>query len=53
MCRSGREQLCRAVNGTNYIGFVCNGGYAEYFVGKAMNAYRPARFGVGRGRGPH
>ncbi|WP_346665102.1 alcohol dehydrogenase catalytic domain-containing protein [uncultured Mailhella sp.] len=40
MCRSGREQLCRAVNGTNYIGFVCNGGYAEYFVGKAMNAYR-------------
>lgn len=40
MCRSGREQLCRAVNGTNYIGFVCNGGYAEYFVGRAMNAYR-------------
>ena len=40
MCRAGQEHLCRRVNGTNYIGFVCNGGYAEYFVGKAMNAYR-------------
>lgn len=40
MCRSGREHLCREVNGTQYIGFVCNGGYAEYFVGRARNAYR-------------
>ncbi len=39
MCLSGQEQLCRAVNGTNYIGFVCNGAYAEKFVGKASNAY--------------
>ena len=35
----GQEQLCREVNGTNYIGFVCNGAYAEYYVGKASNAY--------------
>ena len=40
MCRSGQEHLCLAVNGTNYIGFVCNGAYAEQFVGKAFNAYR-------------
>jgi len=40
MCRDGKEQLCRDVNGTNYIGFVCNGAYAEKFVGKAMNAYK-------------
>lgn len=40
MCRAGQEQLCRSVNGRNYTGFVCDGGYAEYFVGKAMNAYR-------------
>lgn len=40
MCRAGREHLCREVHGTNYIGFVCNGGYAEYFVGKAGNAYK-------------
>lgn len=40
MCLSGREQLCRDVNGTNYIGFVCNGAYAEKFVGKAKNAYK-------------
>lgn len=40
MCRAGKEHLCREVHGTNYIGFVCNGGYAEYFVGKAGNAYR-------------
>lgn len=39
MCRAGQEQLCREVNGTNYIGFVCNGAYAEQFVGKASNAY--------------
>lgn len=39
MCLSGQEQLCRDVNGTNYIGFVCNGAYAEKFVGKASNAY--------------
>ena len=39
MCMSGREHLCRDVNGTNYIGFVCNGAYAEQFVGKASNAY--------------
>lgn len=40
MCRSGKEQLCREVDGKNYIGFVCNGGYAEKFVGKAGNAYK-------------
>lgn len=39
-CRAGLEHLCRDVNGTNYIGFVCNGAYAEKFVGKAKNAYR-------------
>ena len=39
MCQAGQEQLCREVNGTNYIGFVCNGAYAEYYVGKASNAY--------------
>lgn len=39
MCLSGQEQLCREVNGTNYIGFVCNGAYAEKYVGKASNAY--------------
>lgn len=39
MCLAGQEQLCRDVNGTNYIGFVCNGAYAEKFVGKASNAY--------------
>ena len=39
MCRAGLEHLCRDVNGTNYIGFVCNGAYAENFVGKAGNAY--------------
>lgn len=40
MCRFGQEQLCREVNGTNYIGFVCNGAYAEKYVGKASNAYK-------------
>lgn len=40
MCQAGQEQLCREVNGTNYIGFVCNGAYAEKFVGKADNAYK-------------
>lgn len=40
MCRAGKEHLCREVHGTSYIGFVCNGGYAEYFVGKAGNACR-------------
>lgn len=40
MCRAGKEQLCRDVNGTNYIGFVCNGAYADKFVGKAKNAYK-------------
>lgn len=40
MCQAGREHLCREVHGTNYIGFVCNGAYAEYFVGRAGNAYR-------------
>ena len=40
MCKSGQEQLCRDVNGTNYIGFVCNGAYSQYFVGKAFNAYK-------------
>lgn len=39
MCQAGQEQLCRDVNGTNYIGFVCDGAYAEQFVGKASNAY--------------
>lgn len=39
MCLAGQEQLCREVDGTNYIGFVCNGAYAEQFVGKASNAY--------------
>ena len=39
MCRSGQEHLCRAVDGTNYIGFVCNGAYAETFVGEAKRAY--------------
>ncbi|MBQ9372922.1 MAG: alcohol dehydrogenase catalytic domain-containing protein [Thermoguttaceae bacterium] len=39
MCRQGLEHLCRAVNGTNYIGFVCNGAYAEKFVGPTKNAY--------------
>ena len=38
MCRAGLEHLCRDVNGTNYIGFVCNGAYAERFVRKAKNA---------------
>lgn len=40
MCQDGLEHLCREVNGTNYIGFVCNGGYAEKFVGKYSNAYK-------------
>ena len=39
MCKAGQEQLCRQVNGTNYIGFVCNGAYAEKYVGKGSNAY--------------
>lgn len=39
MCMSGQEHLCREVNGTNYIGFVCNGAYAEKFVGRESNAY--------------
>ena len=40
MCQSGQEHLCREVNGTRYIGFVTNGGYAEKFVGPARNAYK-------------
>lgn len=40
MCRGGQEHLCREVNGTNYIGFVCNGAYAEKFVGPARLAYK-------------
>lgn len=40
MCKSGHEELCRDVHGQNYIGFVCNGAYAEQFVGKAFNAYK-------------
>ena len=39
MCRAGLDHLCRDVNGTNYIGFVCNGAYAERFAGKAKNAW--------------
>lgn len=37
---AGQEQLCREVDGTNYIGFVCNGAYADKYVGKASNAYK-------------
>ena len=40
MCRQGNEHLCRKVDGKNYIGFVCNGGYAEYFTGPIKNAYK-------------
>lgn len=40
MCKAGQEQLCRDVNGTNYIGFVRNGAYAEKFVWRASNAYK-------------
>ena len=40
MCRKGLEHLCRAVDGKNYMGFVCNGAYAEKFAHRAMNAYR-------------
>lgn len=40
MCLAGKEQLCREVNGQNYIGFVRNGGYAEKFVWKSGNAYK-------------
>lgn len=39
MCQAGQEQLCRDVNGTNYMGFITNGAYAEQFVGRARNAY--------------
>ena len=40
MCRKGLEHLCRAVDGKNYMGFVCNGAYAEKFAHRALNAYR-------------
>ena len=40
MCQIGKEHLCREVHGKNYIGFVCNGAYAEFFVGPAKNAYK-------------
>ena len=40
MCRQGKEHLCREVGGRNYIGFVCNGAYAEYFAGPARYAYK-------------
>lgn len=40
MCQAGKEHLCREVHGKNYIGFVCNGAYAEYFVGPFKNAYK-------------
>lgn len=40
MCMMGKEHLCRQVGGKSYIGFVCNGGYAEYFSGPIKNAYR-------------
>ena len=40
MCRAGQEHLCREVGGRNYIGFVCNGAYAEYFAGPARYAYK-------------
>lgn len=39
MCQQGLEHLCREVDGTNYIGFVRNGAYAQYFSGPAKNAY--------------
>lgn len=38
MCASENEHLCRQVDGKNYIGFVCNGGYAQYFTGPIKNA---------------
>ena len=40
MCRAGLEHLCREVDGKNYMGFVCNGAYAERFANRASNAYR-------------
>lgn len=40
MCHKGLEHLCRAVDGKNYMGFACNGAYAEKFAHRAMNAYR-------------
>ena len=40
MCMAGKEHLCREVNGKNYIGFVRDGGYAEYFTGPIKNAYK-------------
>ena len=40
MCRKGLEHLCREVDGKNYMGFVCNGAYAEKFAHRASNAYR-------------
>ena len=39
MCMEGKEHLWKEVNGTNYTGFVCNGAYAEKFVGKEFNCY--------------
>ncbi len=39
-CQSGNEQLCKHVDGKNYVGFVTNGGYAEKFVGLAKNAFK-------------
>ena len=39
MCAQGLEHLCREVNGKNYMGFVCNGAYAQYFAGREKNAY--------------
>lgn len=40
MCQIGKEHLCREVHGKNYIGFVSNGAYAEYFAGPYKNAYK-------------
>lgn len=39
MCQSGNEQLCRRVDGKNYIGFVCNGGYAQYCTAPVENVW--------------
>lgn len=39
-CKAGMENLCTHVNGMNYTGFACNGGYAERFVGPAYQAYK-------------
>lgn len=39
-CLCGAEQLCRYVDGKNYVGFTRNGAYAEYYAGPIKNAYK-------------